>query len=167
MTITTAAAAPLWRGLGLPADPLTWTSDDLACFIAGISSIAIDDARQMVCAVIVNHQLSRQQVWIGGLFLDAETHEVMHGGREIALTPIEFRLLYILAVNANRVVSHNRLVDYAYGIDEGSVAVLKTHISHIRRKLDLPQDDISDIRAIVKVGYRLSGTFERGARKDG
>jgi DNA-binding response OmpR family regulator len=96
-----------------------------------------------------------RQLRIGELTLDVETHEVIHRGREIALTPLEFKLLHILAANAGRVVTASRLVDYAWGYDGGHVSLLKTHISHIRKKLDLPQNDIGDIRAVARVGYRL------------
>jgi len=96
-----------------------------------------------------------RQLRVGELMLDVETHEVIHRGREIALTPLEFKLLHILAANSGRVVTSTRLVDYAWGYDGGDVSLLKTHISHIRKKLNLPQSDIGDIRAVARVGYRL------------
>ena len=96
-----------------------------------------------------------RQLQVGDLTLDVETHEVIHHGQEIPLTPLEFKLLHILAANAGRVVTATRLVDYAWGYDGGNVSLLKTHISHIRKKLDLPQTDLGDIRAVAKVGYRL------------
>ena len=96
-----------------------------------------------------------RQLHVGNLRLDVETHEVIHHGHEIALTPLEFKLLHILAANSGRVVTASRLVDYAWGYDGGSVSLLKTHISHIRKKLNLPQSDIGDIRAVSRIGYRL------------
>lgn len=94
---------------------------------------------------------------IGELSLDIETHEVIYRGQEIMLTPIEFKLMHILAANCGRVVTSTRLVDYAWGYDGGDVSLLKTHISHIRNKLGLPQDDIGNIVAVPRVGYRLTG----------
>jgi two-component system, OmpR family, alkaline phosphatase synthesis response regulator PhoP len=94
---------------------------------------------------------------VGDLNLDVETHEVIYRDEELQLTPIEFKLLYILAANCGRVVTSTRLVDYAWGYDGGDVSLLKTHISHIRKKLDLPQRDLGDIRALPRVGYRLMG----------
>jgi two-component system OmpR family response regulator len=106
-----------------------------------------------------------RQLRVGELALDMESHEVVHHGQEIQLTPIEFKLLYILAANCGRVVTSTRLVDYAWGYDGGDVSLLKTHISHIRKKLQLPQADLGDIRAVPRVGYRIladssqSGSF--------
>jgi DNA-binding response OmpR family regulator len=57
------------------------------------------------------------------------------------------------------------MVDYAWGYDGGDVSLLKTHISHIRKKLDLPQRDIGDIRAVARVGYRLMIDSASTARK--
>ena len=96
-----------------------------------------------------------RQLRVGELVLDVESHEVIHRDQDIQLTPIEFKLLYILAANRGRVVTSSRLVDYAWGYDGGDVSLLKTHISHIRKKLQLPQPDLGDIRAVPRVGYRL------------
>lgn len=97
-----------------------------------------------------------RELRVGPLVLDAESHDVHLDNRPIQLTPIEFRLLYILAANCGRVVSTARLVDYAWGYDGGDVSLLKTHVSHIRKKLQLPQDEIGEIRAVPRVGYRLT-----------
>jgi DNA-binding response OmpR family regulator len=51
---------------------------------------------------------------------------------------------------------HPRLVDYAWGYDGGDGTLLKTHVSHIRKKLQLPQGELGEIRAIPRVGYRLT-----------
>lgn len=99
-----------------------------------------------------------RELRVGPLVLDAESHDVRLDERPIQLTPIEFRLLYILAANNGRVVSTARLVDYAWGYDGGDVSLLKTHVSHIRKKLQLPQEEIGEIRAVPRVGYRLMRT---------
>lgn len=101
-----------------------------------------------------------RELRLGPLVLDAESHEVTLAGQPIHLTPIEFRLLFILAANAGRVVGTARLVEYGWGYDGGDVALLKTHVSHLRKKLGLPVDGPGAIRAIVRVGYRLSRADE-------
>ncbi|HLT20935.1 MAG TPA: response regulator transcription factor [Thermomicrobiales bacterium] len=107
----------------------------------------------------------KRHLQVGDLTLDIETHEVIYRGREIELTPIEFKLMYILAANCGRVVTSNRLVDYAWGYDGGDISLLKTHVSHIRKKLDLPQDDIGNIVAVPRVGYRLTGNGARASSR--
>ena len=104
-----------------------------------------------------------RELRIGDLILDAESHDVRFQNRPIQLTPIEFRLLYILAANDGRVVSNNRLVDYVWGYDGGDISLLKTHVSHIRKKLDLPNENLGEIRAIPRVGYRLTRQLEEAS----
>lgn len=92
------------------------------------------------------------------LYLDVETHEVWRGEQQAHLTPIEFRLLHLLASNPGRVISANRLIEFAWGFERGDAALVKTHLSHIRKKLDLPRTGAGSISAIVGVGYRLHVT---------
>jgi DNA-binding response OmpR family regulator len=101
-----------------------------------------------------------RELRLGPLALDAESHEVTLGEQPIHLTPIEFRLLFILAANQGRVVSTARLVEYGWGYDGGDVSLLKTHVSHLRKKLGMPLDELGEIRAIPRVGYRLSRSTE-------
>ena len=76
---------------------------------------------------------------VGDVTLDLQSHEVTKGGAPVQLTPLEFRILYLLAMNEGRVVPYSRLVEYAWGYyDEGNSSLLKTHLSHIRKKLGLP-----------------------------
>lgn len=102
-----------------------------------------------------------REMRVGDLLLDVESHQVTHGEHSVRLTPIEFRLLYILAMNVGRVVSGTRLVEYAWGYDGSDTSLLKTHISHIRAKLKLPRGGPGDINAIPGVGYRLTRKAER------
>ena len=53
----------------------------------------------------------QREVRVGSLLLDVNSHEVQRHGHTTRLTPTEFRLLYILAINVGRsVVSSARLV---------------------------------------------------------
>jgi DNA-binding response OmpR family regulator len=93
---------------------------------------------------------------VGNLKLDLQSHEATKDGEIIQLTPLEFRILYMLAMNPGRVIPYSRLVEYAWGYEGGDSNLLKTHICHIRRKLDMPVDGSSGIRAVPGVGYSLS-----------
>jgi len=92
----------------------------------------------------------------GDLVLDVEGHQVQNQGKSVQLTPLEFRILYMLATNIGRVVSFGRLVEFAWGYDGGDPSMLKTHVSHIRRKLGLQRGQPGDITVVHGVGYSLS-----------
>jgi DNA-binding response OmpR family regulator len=96
------------------------------------------------------------QIRTRDLVLDSESHEVTPiGGAPVQLTPLEFRLLQILALNEGRVVTLNRLVEYAWGYDGGDPSMLKTHLSHVRTKLERGAGHSIDLRSLPSVGYSL------------
>jgi two-component system, OmpR family, response regulator MtrA len=101
--------------------------------------------------------LGRQQdLRFGDLTIEVESHEVRRGDQSIRLTPTEFRLLYMLANNPGRVISGARLLTYAWGYDTDDPSLLKTHFSHLRKKLAPLLPGAIAIQSIPRVGYRLS-----------
>jgi DNA-binding response OmpR family regulator len=97
------------------------------------------------------------EVRVGDLALQLESLQVVQAGATIQLTPLEFRILFLLAMNEGRVIPYSRLVEYAWGYDGGDSSLLKTHICHIRQKLSLGRSgDGINIRAVASVGYSLA-----------
>lgn len=94
-------------------------------------------------------------IQVGDLVLDVESHEVRRGEQSVRLTPLEFRIFYPLMLNVGRVVSSTRLVEQAWGFEGGDTNMLKTHISHIRKKLGLQRGQPGYIEGIPGVGYVL------------
>jgi two-component system, OmpR family, response regulator MtrA len=99
---------------------------------------------------------SGDELRVHHLCLNQPGHEVTRGGAAVRLTPLEFRLLYVLAGNEGRVVRSNRLVEYTPGHDEGETGLLKSHISNIRQKLDLRPDGGYHVANVPWVGYSLT-----------
>ena len=91
----------------------------------------------------------------GKLCLDLESHEVTYGVNVVRLTPIEFRIFYLLMMNLGRVVSTERLIEYAWGYSDRDSATLKMHVSRIRQKLALHGSTSDCICSIRWVGYTL------------
>lgn len=54
---------------------------------------------------------------IGELTIDSLQHLVTMSGREVTLTPIEYRLLSYLAQNVGRVITQGLLLEHVWGID--------------------------------------------------
>lgn len=103
------------------------------------------------------HHQATDHVQAGGLDLDVDSLEVRKDGQQIRLTPLEFRILHILAANKNRVVPYDRLIEYAWGHEGGSPSHLKIRICSIRKKLGLPVSKDAGIKAVVGTGYTLRG----------
>jgi DNA-binding response OmpR family regulator len=103
-------------------------------------------------------------VEIGDLRIEPEAQELTWKGQFIRVTPTEFRILHLLAMHTGRVVSTNRLLAYVWGYDGGDPNALRTHISHLRTKLQLRTVIPGSITGVPGVGYRLE--IETGLRRD-
>jgi len=96
------------------------------------------------------------RVQVGDLEIDFQAHQAYKNGNSIALTPLEFRILKLLALNAGRTVSYALLLDHTWGYGRGEPALLRAHITHLRRKLDLGYGRRAQLRSVQSVGYSLS-----------
>jgi DNA-binding response OmpR family regulator len=100
------------------------------------------------------YRQAKSEVEVGDLTLNLQSYEATKGGQPVQLTPVEFRILYVLTLNVGRVVPYATLIHYVWGYDGGDSNLLKSHISHIRTKLNLPADQAAGIKAVLGVGYR-------------
>jgi two-component system KDP operon response regulator KdpE len=92
----------------------------------------------------------------GDLSIDLEKRRIHLGDREIKLTPIEFKLLAVLARNAGKVVTHKQLLTEVWGpaaINEKHY--LRVYMTHLRRKLERPAGEPRVFETEAGVGYRL------------
>ena len=90
-----------------------------------------------------------------GLRLDPVSHAVSAEGREIALTPTEFRLLALLLARPGEAVRRRELV--RAGWPHGAIVrenTLDAYVARIRRKLK-QLDAAPEIRTVHGVGYRV------------
>jgi two-component system, OmpR family, response regulator RegX3 len=91
----------------------------------------------------------------GDIRVDLDAHEVLKGGAPIRMTRLETRILYFLVRNAGRIVQTSRLIELVWEYDGGDGFALKTHISHIRSKLQLNRGETGYISVVPLVGYKL------------
>ncbi len=91
---------------------------------------------------------------VGDLSLDEDSHEVMRGGANIALTATEFELLRYLMRNPKRVLSKAQILDRVWNYDFGGQAnVVELYISYLRKKIDAGREPM--IHTMRGVGYVL------------
>lgn len=94
---------------------------------------------------------------IGELVVDHAQHQVTLGGNEIALTPIEYRLLAYLAQNAGRVVTQDLLIEHVWGPEYvGESHMLQVNVNRLRHKLEADPTHPRLIRTKVGIGYMLA-----------
>ncbi len=101
-------------------------------------------------------QVDRISLAGGRLTLNPLTYEINVGGRQLHLTPTEFKLLLHLARERNRVVPHDALQDLVWGDDDsGSLYGLRKYIHRLRQKLNAVIGDQVQIVAVPCIGYQL------------
>jgi DNA-binding response OmpR family regulator len=89
--------------------------------------------------------------------MDFEQRLVTVGGRPVALSKTEFRLLRALARNAGMVLAHDVLLERVWGPDcVEEVAFLWVYIRRLRRKIELDPSKPTYILTVPGVGYRLA-----------
>lgn len=91
----------------------------------------------------------------GDLCADLSAHEVRKAGIAVRLTRLEARILYFLLSNAGHIVTTERLIEFVWNYEGGDVFALKTHLCHIRQKLDIAKGDAGYISSVPHVGYTL------------
>lgn len=89
--------------------------------------------------------------------IDYREHSVTAGGREVALTPLEFRLLSVFTQHPNAVLSREQLLELVWGdVMATSGDQVKLYVGYLRRKLATDGHDpaSSPIETVRGFGYR-------------
>lgn len=97
-------------------------------------------------SVFVNGQLKIDYA-SGCAFLD---------GEELHLTPIEYKLLCLLARNMGKVLTHKYITQSVWGSSwENDVASLRVFMATLRKKLEGPPGSPQYIQTHIGIGYRM------------
>jgi two-component system, OmpR family, KDP operon response regulator KdpE len=92
-----------------------------------------------------------------GLEINFAKRRVTVDGREITLTPTEFALLQHLAVNSDKVLTHNMLLQSVWGNEYSSEKeYLRVFVGRLRRKLEPDPKNPKYIQTIPGVGYHIA-----------
>jgi DNA-binding response OmpR family regulator len=92
----------------------------------------------------------------GGLSLDFLKHEAFLAGKPLNLTPIEFKLLGVLAKEPGRVFSRAQIIEKAFGYDfDGFDRTIDVHILKLRRKIEPDPHHPRYITTVYGAGYKL------------
>jgi two-component system response regulator CpxR len=93
----------------------------------------------------------------GPIRLQLSTHQVSVDGQPVVLTGAEFRVLELLMRSAGQVLSRDHLTEAALGrklvpYDRS----IDTHISNLRRKLNLEAGRLPELKNVRGAGYMLA-----------
>lgn len=92
----------------------------------------------------------------GNIQIDNLRREITLHGNTIELTQKEFALAAYLLENSGKLLSRDELLENVWGKEgQGHSRTVDTHISRLRKKLALTQDNGWQLSAIYQYGYRL------------
>lgn len=76
--------------------------------------------------------------------------------QELKLTPIEYRLLCLLAQNVGKVLTHKYITQKIWGVGwENNIASLRVFMATLRKKLESTPDSPAYLQTHIGVGYRM------------
>jgi two-component system, OmpR family, KDP operon response regulator KdpE len=92
----------------------------------------------------------------GALRLDRVRREVAVAGQPVHLTPIEYKLLVLLAENAGRVLTHRQILKHVWGAAYSEHPhYVRVHMAELRKKVEPDRSASKLIVTEPGVGYRL------------
>lgn len=95
-------------------------------------------------------------VTVAGVRIDLARHVVTVDGRDVELTPSEFKVLVHLAEHAGQALSRTQIMEHLWQSPfVGDARACDAHISNLRRKLERDPSHPERIVTVREVGYKL------------
>ena len=108
-------------------------------------------------AMMQSSQPTASSVFINGqLKVDFAAGCTFLGDNELHLTPIEYKLLCLMAQNVGKVLTHTYITQKVWGSSwENDLASLRVFMASLRKKLEAAPDSPQYIQTHIGVGYRM------------
>ena len=92
----------------------------------------------------------------GALRIDYAAGCAYLGEDELHLTPIEYKILCLLAANVGKVLTHTFITQKIWGAAwENNIASLRVFMATLRKKIEVAPDSPQYIQTHIGVGYRM------------
>ena len=101
-----------------------------------------------------HRQQTSNAITVGPIYIDPLQNTVSVYDKRLRLTPIESKLLHLLAVNANQVCTASQIVSHIWGFNgAGDSSLIKAHIRHLRQKIEPDPARPCYIQTVPGLGY--------------
>jgi two-component system KDP operon response regulator KdpE len=98
----------------------------------------------------------------GPLRIDLARREVTVDGREVRLTPTEYKLLALLARHAGKVLTHRQILREVWGPNATEAHWVRVHMAELRKKIEAEPARPRMLVTEPGVGYRLRDRLDGG-----
>ena len=120
-------------------------------------------ARINAVARRANPRLDDEVIEMEPYRIDTTSREVSIAGENIKLTEKEFKLVLFLFRNVGRLLSRDHILSAVWGYEMGmNTRTVDTHMSRIRKKLDISPEKGWRLSSIYHQGYRLENLLGAG-----
>ena len=92
---------------------------------------------------------------IGGLEINEDTVEVSVDGVPVKMTPIEYKILLLLAKNPGRVFSSEEIYERVWQEKAINTDTIMVHVRNIREKIELDPKNPKYLKVVWGVGYKI------------
>ena len=106
---------------------------------------------------VEDYQNEMSVVRFGDVELDFHKYESRKEGKDLELTPLEFKILKFLIAKKGKVVTRDEFLDKVWGVDNLSVShrTVDSHIAHIRKKVEDDPSMPKYIQSVHSIGYKF------------
>lgn len=92
---------------------------------------------------------------IGGLEINEDTVEVSVDGVPVKMTPIEYKILLLLAKNPGRVFSSEEIYERVWQEKAINTDTIMVHVRNIREKIEIDPKNPKYLKVVWGVGYKI------------
>ncbi len=92
---------------------------------------------------------------IGGLEINEATVEVTVDGNPVKLTPIEYKILLLLAKNPGRVFAADEIYERVWQEKAINTDTIMVHVRNIREKIEIDPKNPKYLKVVWGVGYKI------------
>ncbi|GCE20554.1 response regulator transcription factor [Dictyobacter kobayashii] len=141
------------RGLNLGADDYLTKPFSIEELVARVRAVL----RRSQFVTLEQSQAARSKMTIGDIEIDFEQRLVTVNGKEVVLTPTEYRILAYLMQNAGRILTQDLLLEHIWGQEYlGESHMLQVSINRLRRKIEPDPAHPTYIHTKIGIGYQLA-----------
>ena len=108
-------------------------------------------------SLMKNESIQNSSVYTNGrLKIDYTAGCAYLDGEEMKLTPIEYKLLCLLAKNTGKVLTHTYITQNIWGRSwDNDIASLRVFMTTLRKELEKSPDSFQYIQTHIGIGYRM------------
>ncbi|MCR5107257.1 MAG: response regulator transcription factor [Lachnospiraceae bacterium] len=113
--------------------------------------------QRRIALLQADNEMMENSLYVNGwLKIDYAAGCAYKNDEELKLTPIEYKLLCILAKNTGKVLTHKYITQNIWGSAwDSNIASLRVFMATLRKKLDDENESVSLIQTHVGIGYRM------------